>query len=236
MDLWLVRTVKNMVAGPYTRDQLKKMVLEGQLGPQDEICQANEYWFFLYETDEVKRQLGIDVPRTPYGLGEDEDATETSTEMIMETETPTPVANERGDVPELSEPAEGVQEEATVMANRAFREIRPKKKKGAAAGGRAAVVAAAAKEAASEEAKAEAEAAESKTTEPAAEPESAPEPKPKPTPVQIYRQSNQSMYRPIILGRIEPTSVWRGFAWGLVVVSLFLIGAVVFMLKIGRIG
>lgn len=77
MDQWLVRTSQNIIAGPYTKEQVLHLVRDGQLGTQDEVCPANGYWFFLHETEEVTRQLGISVPRA---LGDDEEVTETQTQ------------------------------------------------------------------------------------------------------------------------------------------------------------
>lgn len=66
-EAWLVRSEKNIISGPYSREKVVQMVQGGELGLQDEVCQANQYWFALYEQDEVARQLGIEVPKSSGG-------------------------------------------------------------------------------------------------------------------------------------------------------------------------
>jgi hypothetical protein len=79
MDQWLVRTTENFLAGPYTGDQIRQLIRERQLGLQDEICPANQYWISLHERDEVIRALGQEV--APYLVEHgDEDATQTQTQ------------------------------------------------------------------------------------------------------------------------------------------------------------
>src|SRR4051794_25276443 len=89
MDQWLVRTSTNRIEGPYTRDQVVGMIREGKLGPQDEVCQANQYWIYLHEQHEVQKQLGVQMPRSGRGAGgekNEEEITETQTET--ETQSP----------------------------------------------------------------------------------------------------------------------------------------------------
>lgn len=80
MDQWLVRTANNIIAGPYSREQVVRLIQDGKLGLQDEVCQANHYWIMLHEHQEVLDQLGIHLPRAP--RGEDDEVTETQTEAI----------------------------------------------------------------------------------------------------------------------------------------------------------
>jgi|GEM_PF-6086113 len=78
LDLWLIRTSDNFIAGPYTQEQIRQLIRERQLGLQDELCPANQYWIFLHETEELSRLLGADVLQW---LSEDrEDVTLTQTE------------------------------------------------------------------------------------------------------------------------------------------------------------
>ena len=58
---WLVRTALNLIAGPYSREQVRQMILSGQLRAQDEICRSNHYWIQLHEREEVSAELGADV-------------------------------------------------------------------------------------------------------------------------------------------------------------------------------
>ena len=55
--------------------------MAGELGPQDEVCEANHYWIYLHETDELVRQLGIQPPRS---LLAGDEATETQTQTKTE--------------------------------------------------------------------------------------------------------------------------------------------------------
>jgi hypothetical protein len=94
MDQWLVRTASNRIDGPFPREQVIEMIRDGKLGLQDEICQANQYWIYLHEHQEVQRQLGIQMPRNARNPGErgEEEITETQTET--ETDVATPVASD----------------------------------------------------------------------------------------------------------------------------------------------
>jgi hypothetical protein len=62
MELWLVRTTENQIAGPFSKDRLMSLLQEGQLNFRDELCKANDEWFSLSETEEVRRRLGPSVP------------------------------------------------------------------------------------------------------------------------------------------------------------------------------
>lgn len=61
-DQWLIRTARNVIVGPYPRDKIRELILEGKLEVEDEVCPANGYWFSLHESEEVLRQLGIRPP------------------------------------------------------------------------------------------------------------------------------------------------------------------------------
>lgn len=87
MDQWLVRTSNNIIAGPYSRDQVVKLIHEGKLGLQDEVCQANQYWIFLHEHLEVLRQLNISMPKS--SRAEEEEVTETQTDTASTRSNPT---------------------------------------------------------------------------------------------------------------------------------------------------
>jgi hypothetical protein len=62
MELWLIRTQENQIVGPFSRDRVLEIIQTGTLTFRDELCRANEEWFFLNETDEVRQRLGRDVP------------------------------------------------------------------------------------------------------------------------------------------------------------------------------
>lgn len=67
IDQWLIRTAENWIAGPYPKEQVRKMVLEGKLGLQDEICSANGYWLYLHEHAEIQKALGVQIPKSSNG-------------------------------------------------------------------------------------------------------------------------------------------------------------------------
>jgi hypothetical protein len=75
MDQWLIRTAQNWIAGPYTKEQVCKMIMDRQLGHEDEVCSANGYWIYLNEPSEVREQLGIDLPSK---VSDRDDITQTS--------------------------------------------------------------------------------------------------------------------------------------------------------------
>ena len=77
MNLWLIRTVRNVIAGPYESDQVRQLIREGRLDLEDEICPASGYWISLHEREEIRSQLGIEVPKS--NDSSDEEITETQT-------------------------------------------------------------------------------------------------------------------------------------------------------------
>ncbi len=101
MDQWLVRTSDNLIAGPYTRDQVRKLITDGRLNPQDEICSANGYWVFLHEREEIAHQLGVELARMP--VDSSEEITETQTETNTDDVTPVADIDDDGSYPELAE-------------------------------------------------------------------------------------------------------------------------------------
>lgn len=95
-DQWLVRTSLNEVVGPMSRDALIAQIREGKLGLQDEVCKANSYWIYLDEAEEVKRQLGIYMPKS--ARGPHEDSTETDLQaMTQELHVPASELGRGGD-------------------------------------------------------------------------------------------------------------------------------------------
>jgi len=61
-ERWLVRTAKNQILGPWSRDDLRKKILSGELEAQDEVCRANTYWIFLHESEELYSALSVRLP------------------------------------------------------------------------------------------------------------------------------------------------------------------------------
>jgi hypothetical protein len=132
---WLIRTADNLVAGPYSRDQVCQLIRDGQLGLQDEVCPANGYWIFLHEREEVKKFLAIEVPKAA-GAGGDEEDTETEIAKSDRTDPgvarPAPVAARSAEegvpLPELAPQPTVTQEEQTAMlSNAALKRFQPKK-------------------------------------------------------------------------------------------------------------
>lgn len=80
LEKWLVRTEANCISGPFSREKLQEMILQGSLSLQDEVCRGNSYWIYLHEASEILAQLGVRVPRPVVG-GSDED-TQTETETL----------------------------------------------------------------------------------------------------------------------------------------------------------
>lgn len=84
MEDWLLRTAKNRISGPFTADRIRQMIAKGEIGLEDEICQANHYWFFLQERAEVRKFLNVEVPKPGRRAGEDVTETE-----AVDTDGPT---------------------------------------------------------------------------------------------------------------------------------------------------
>src|SRR6185437_4193941 len=132
---WLIRSAENRITGPYSLDQVRGMIQHGQLQLSDELCDANTYWFYLHEKDEVRSQLGIELPQQLFTRkAEDGTDTQTDTTSLDDEITPTPsravirqatrvAASESEDstpeVPELDRAFEELGENTAVMSNRA---------------------------------------------------------------------------------------------------------------------
>ncbi len=78
MDEWLTRTSHNQITGPFTQAEICQKIQKGELKLQDEVCAANGYWFYLHESEEVRQQLGVQVPRMK-SFGHDDEITQTQT-------------------------------------------------------------------------------------------------------------------------------------------------------------
>lgn len=127
-DQWMVRTSQQLLAGPYTKEQVCQLIREGQLGQQDEVCHANRYWIFLHEREEVLEQLGIEPPQKDVATDEDTQ-TETVTSTATDTDLVTPANGTRvelGEAPELAEIPDHMTENTAILTNRALREFQPK--------------------------------------------------------------------------------------------------------------
>lgn len=52
---WLVRLTNKDILGPYDRDEVLKLIHDGELKNDDEVCSGNGYWFALKETELVEK-------------------------------------------------------------------------------------------------------------------------------------------------------------------------------------
>ncbi len=112
-DHWLVRTAHNLIAGPYTREQVCTLIRDGQLTHQDEVCHARGYWITLHEREEVKKQLGVDVPHAAGST--DEEVTETGTEKPDRTDDAIPAPAAVEVEVQMQSPPEGASASAPVL-------------------------------------------------------------------------------------------------------------------------
>jgi hypothetical protein len=131
MDKWLVRTEKNQILGPFSAEKVRQMILQGSLNAQDEVCQANTYWFYLHEADEVQKQLNVQVPRSTL-VEEKGEQTETAIDLrisrdiqVSQNQAAAPENHEGGElIPDLDG---HLTEETAVLNNRALRQFTPRK-------------------------------------------------------------------------------------------------------------
>lgn len=114
---WLIRTASNEIRGPFPQRMVQKMVLEGELSSQDEICRANHFWIMLHEREEVLAHLGIEPPRQARKrTGEEITQTDTETETLV-----TEVDGDQS-IPELEAEPDQTAMVSRATANRALRE------------------------------------------------------------------------------------------------------------------
>ena len=211
LDAWLVRTSKNVVVGPYTIHEVKAMIQEGKLGLQDEVCQANQYWFYLNEAHEVKKFLGIDLQMNAAADPDmnETDFTETSTEIMIEgsavskstssvslQEAEVEGGEETDDVPELDQSPDELEADSGILKNRALREFRPRRKK---LGGKV--------------------------------PPASDAPVVSSPLVRSGTPDPEHFRVEVTGGRVERPFFWRGVALFLLVVFCFLVAAVIFIIK-----
>ncbi|MBI4925892.1 MAG: hypothetical protein HY843_08220 [Bdellovibrio sp.] len=85
MDQWLVRTQQGFILGPYTKAQTLELIAHGKLSLEDEISQANEYWFSLSDREEVLKYLSVELQLWRLPKLKDDERTETETTLLMST-------------------------------------------------------------------------------------------------------------------------------------------------------
>ena len=76
-ELWLVRTSKNRILGPFPKTELCVKISRGDYEVEDEVCAANRYWLGLHEKAELGRQLGVEVPKKTRSDKQGDETTDT---------------------------------------------------------------------------------------------------------------------------------------------------------------
>ncbi len=54
---WLIRTTMHQIIGPLSKDKVLEYFKKGSLGPNDEVCSGNGYWFYIREKELVELYL-----------------------------------------------------------------------------------------------------------------------------------------------------------------------------------
>ncbi len=120
--LWLIRTARNEISLPTPETDLKKLIISGKLTHRDEVCRANGYWFFLHESDEVQKHLGIEIsPELLTIPNTDDDLTATEIEKSLPSQPSIPDLQ-----PILSKPDDPVRNRALLeFQNTHIEETKP---------------------------------------------------------------------------------------------------------------
>lgn len=54
---WLIRTSRNQILGPISKEKLVELIKKSSLLPEDEICQGNGFWFKIREEELLQDYL-----------------------------------------------------------------------------------------------------------------------------------------------------------------------------------
>ena len=57
MRKWLVRSSNNQIFGPISKQELIELYENKSISYDDEICMGNGYWFYIRETELLKKYL-----------------------------------------------------------------------------------------------------------------------------------------------------------------------------------
>lgn len=57
MKKWLIRTKSHHILGPLNKAKIRELIESKSLDDEDEICQANGYWFHLSEKELVQKYI-----------------------------------------------------------------------------------------------------------------------------------------------------------------------------------
>ncbi len=60
---WLIRTTQHQILGPISKEKVVEFFNKGALGPEDELCSGNGYWFSIKEKDLIEKYLIGDIPQ-----------------------------------------------------------------------------------------------------------------------------------------------------------------------------
>lgn len=199
MDQWLVRTAQNLVAGPYTKEQVCQLVLQGQLSQDDDICPANGYWIPLHDRDDVFKHLGIHVPSLPGDPDEEITETQSMTGTIrVDPEAGPDSTQEHEDDSFLPELADFSTEDTGVFSVEMLKERRVR--------------------------------SDLLLCSPAVSEGGLPESIASPPSADLERARQRPKI--LVLSSIEKPSIWRGFAWVLILVGAVIAYAVVRLLRV----
>lgn len=203
MDQWLIRTSNNWIAGPYSAQQICQMVLEQKLTLQDEVCTGNGYWIFIHERDEIKKALGIDVPKAPRKAGED--FTETQKELVDDEVTDPDITSVRNELAHSENQLGQTEHTAVIQIGTTAKAKSPAPE---------------AKEAKSGKADTKQKTKKVEVPQVQAEPIRSPATK-----------SGADVPKVQVVGGTDHPSFWRGFAWVLILTSGLLVFVVFHFLK-----
>ncbi|GAB4020602.1 MAG: hypothetical protein Fur0010_23300 [Bdellovibrio sp.] len=70
---WLIRTHKNQILGPVSKQKIIEFLDGGALSKDDELSTGNGYWFWVRESELVERYVRGDVPQTFNPISEAKD-------------------------------------------------------------------------------------------------------------------------------------------------------------------
>ncbi len=125
IDRWLVRSADNVIAGPYTKEEIRALSETRGLMADDELCPAGGYWFYVHDVEEGRRFCDFPLkPAFSTPIDVQEEITETdsgATKTVIDVKRDWEEADPTLDEIEL-EMESGV--EAGVLENRSFREIK----------------------------------------------------------------------------------------------------------------
>ena len=106
MRQWLIRKSNFSISRPIPHEDFERMIVNGEVTTQDEICEGTGYWFTLQDIQDVKKAFGnIDLRKVfPQSPGEVTSITDThgaGKTKLLQVE-PSPAASVTISAPSLS--------------------------------------------------------------------------------------------------------------------------------------